>query len=374
MKKVLVTGASGFIGRHLVVALRRKGYDVRELGRNATPDDWQHAVSDIDIAFHLAGINRTTRESQFQEGNAELTRRLCRDLEATGRATPLVLSSSSQADSGETAYGRSKRDAESAVKAYQKATGAPVYIYRLCNVFGKWSRPNYNTVVATFCHNLSRGLPVTVTDRSAALRFVHVDDVVASFLRNAETNDCETPEAFLEAGPIRNITLGELHDLLASFQRDRKTFVLPDLSDPLIKCLHSTFLSFVETKDLANPVEMKQDNRGWLFELIKSPHVGQIFVSTTKAGVTRGNHYHDRKVEKFCVIQGRGIIRFRQVGQSAVFEYPVDDMKIQVVDIPPGYTHSITNIGETDMITLFWANEIFDASAPDTYFLPVHAD
>lgn len=374
MKKVLVTGSSGFIGRHLVLALRRKEYDVRELGRGATPEEWRRSVADVDIVFHLAGVNRPTQNSEFEEGNVELTRRLCRELKATGRQTPLVLSSSTQAESAESVYGRSKREAESAVLAYHEETGASAYIYRLCNVFGKWSRPNYNTVVATFCHNISRGVPVTVHDRTSALRFVHVDDVVAAFLRHVHEEKSASVGCFLEAGPVRNISLGELYDLIQSFENSRKTFVLPDLSDPLVKCLHSTFLSFVDISDLASPVDVKRDDRGWLFELIKSPHAGQIFVSTTKPGVTRGNHYHDRKVEKFCVIQGRGIIRFRQVGQSAVVEYPVDGRAIQVVDIPPGATHSITNVGETDMITLFWANEIFDASAPDTYFLPVLAD
>jgi UDP-2-acetamido-2,6-beta-L-arabino-hexul-4-ose reductase len=368
MKTILVTGAAGFMGRNLSVALRRqKDFKVLEFDIQQQADDLTQMAARADLVFHLAGVNRPKVETEFMQGNADLTRRLCECLATAGRRVPLVLSSSIQAEL-DNPYGRSKKAAEDAVLDYHQRTGAPVYVYRFPNVFGKWSRPDYNTVVATFCHNLSRGLPVQISNRTNLVRFVYIDDIVCEFVNLANRATHEPTVARPEVQPVFSITLGELYDLLVSFRDGREKSVLPDLGNRLTRYLYSTYVSFYDAKNLAYPVALKTDERGWLFELIKSPHAGQIFVSRTRPGITRGNHYHDTKIEKFCVIQGEGIIRFRHVLGAEIVEYPVNDREIRVVDIPPGYTHSIENTGGADMITLFWANEIFDPQRPDTCF------
>jgi UDP-2-acetamido-2,6-beta-L-arabino-hexul-4-ose reductase len=368
VKTILVTGSDGFMGRNLCVALCRLGsFEVLGFDAANAPEELPGLAARADLVFHLAGVNRPKDETEFLAGNADLTRRLCDALIAAGRVTPLVLSSSTQAEL-ENPYGRSKKAAEDVVLEYQQRTGAPVAIYRFPNVFGKWSRPNYNTVVATFCHNFTHGLPVQVNQRANVIRFVYVDYIVREFVSfaNAASHDAATPRR--EVQPVFTITLGELHDLLLSFREARAKSLVPDLADPLTKYLYTTYVSFLDPRALAQPVDLKTDERGWLFELVKSPHAGQIFVSRTKPGITRGNHYHDTKIEKFCVIAGEGVIRFRSVLGDEVIEYPVNDRAIQIVDIPPGYTHSIENTGTGEMITLFWSNEIFNPQRMDTYF------
>ncbi len=368
MRTILVTGSEGFIGKNFCLALRRTGeFTVLGFDVANSADELPELARRADVVFHLAGVNRPKDTGEFRTGNVDLTQRLCDALAAAGRRTPLVLSSSTQAEL-ENPYGQSKREAEETVLRYHEATKAPVYLYRFPNIFGKWSRPNYNTVVATFCYNLSRGIPVQVSNPANVIRFIYVDDIVRAFLEIARRTEPEPVAARPEPKEVFTITLGELHDLVASFAEKRRQGVLPDLANTFVRYLYSTFVSFYDAEDFAYPVDLKTDDRGWLFELIKSPHAGQIFVSRTKPGITRGNHYHDTKIEKFCVIQGEGVIRFRHVLGDELLEYPVNDRAIQVVDIPPGYTHSIENTGATDMITLFWANEIFDPQRPETYF------
>ncbi|MCS7090548.1 MAG: NAD-dependent epimerase/dehydratase family protein [Verrucomicrobiota bacterium] len=371
MKRVLVTGASGFIGRNLVTALRRRGdLDVLTCGRADPPGRMEELASTAEAVVHLAGVNRPADENEFVTGNVELTRQLCRALERAGRRATLILTSSIQAEL-DNPYGRSKRAAEVLAEAYQQSAGAAVFIYRLPNVFGKWSRPHYNTVVATFCHQISRGLPVHISDPARRLRLVYIDDVVRSFegvlLQPEVVPGCYRPVV----EPEFSITLEELHDRIVSFRDAGARGCVPDLSDPFQRALYATYLSFCDPANLARSVEIKRDARGWLFELVKSVQAGQVFVSLTRPGVTRGHHYHDTKVEKFCVVQGRGRIRLRPVHGSEILEYEVDDETIRVVEIPPGYTHSIENIGSVDLITLFWASEIFDPARPDTHPLPV---
>jgi UDP-2-acetamido-2,6-beta-L-arabino-hexul-4-ose reductase len=225
-------------------------------------------------------------------------------------------------------------------------------------------------VVATFCHNLARGLEITVNDPNREMELVYIDDVVATFLRHLNSAP-EPARQRYSVGRTFRVTLGELADRIRRLHAIRETLTVPDLGADLMKCLHATYLSFLPEDGFGYPVKLNTDNRGWLFELIKSEHFGQIFVSKTIPGITRGNHYHDTKVEKFCVIQGQGVIRFRQIDSDRILEYPVDDRAIRVVDIPPGYTHSIENTGEGEMICLFWANQIFAPGRPDTYFDPV---
>lgn len=370
MRTILVTGAKGFVGSHICLALRRSATaNVIEFTSLNRPEELPRMISSADAVIHLAGVNRPKDDADFEVGNAQLTKTLCSALKADGRKIPLIVSSSIQAEI-DNPYGRSKLAAEDAAKEYAGETGARLVIYRLPNVFGKWTKPNYNTVVATFCHNISHNLSATVTDPDADLQFVYIDDVVSELITTV--NAIGRPGvSFLEVNPVHRIKLGELHDRIMAFKVGREGSKLPNFADPLTKALYSTYLSFLAEDDLARPVDLKADDRGWLFEFVKSQAAGQIFVSKTKPGITRGNHYHDTKVEKFCVIEGSGVIRFRHVLRNEIIEYPVDDNTIKVVDIPPGLTHSIENTGVTDMITLFWVNEIFDPSSTDTYFVPV---
>jgi UDP-2-acetamido-2,6-beta-L-arabino-hexul-4-ose reductase len=370
MKTVLVTGADGFVGKNLVAALKRRD-DVRLVlfdVKNA-PTVLDAGLAEADLIYHLAGVNRPKDEGEFVTGNTGLTERMLTRLAELGRTPAFVLSSSAQAEL-DNPYGKSKKAAEDAVLKFNKETGAPVCIYRLPGIFGKWSRPNYNTVVATFCNNLARGLEITINDPDREMELVYIDDVLVAFLRHLDGAPDPARQRYSADRTFR-VTLGELAERIRRLHAIRETLTVPDLGDDLMKCLHATYLSFLPEDDFCYPVKLHTDDRGWLFELIKSEHFGQIFVSKTLPGITRGNHYHDTKLEKFCVIQGRGVIRFRRIDSDRILDYPVDDRAIKVVDIPPGYAHSIENTGEGEMICLFWANQIFAPGRPDTCFVPV---
>ncbi len=370
MKTVLITGAAGFVGKNLVAALKRRG-DVRLIlfDVNTDPAVLDAGLAEADLIYHLAGVNRPKDESEFVAGNTGLTEQMLVGLAKLGRTPVFVFSSSAQADL-DNPYGRSKKAAEDAVLKFNKETSSPVCVYRFPGIFGKGSRPDYNTVVATFCHNIARGLDITVNDPNREMELVYIDDVVAAFLRHLDGAPDPAQQRYNVERSFR-ITLGELAERIRRLHTIRETLTVPDLGDDLMKCLHATYLSFLPVDGFGYPVKLNTDNRGWLFELIKSEHFGQIFVSKTVPGVTRGNHYHDTKVEKFCVIQGQGVIRFRRIDSDRILEYLVDDGAIRVVDIPPGYTHSIENTGGGEMICLFWANQIFAPERPDTYFDPV---
>jgi UDP-2-acetamido-2,6-beta-L-arabino-hexul-4-ose reductase len=370
MQTVLVTGAAGFVGKNLVAALQRRD-DVRLLQFDVqdAPATLASALAEADVIYHLAGVNRPTDESELVSGNTGLTEQIVTIIDGLGRTPLLIMTSSIQAEL-DNPYGRSKLGAEEVLTNFSRRTGSAVGIYRLPNVFGKWSRPNYNTVVATFCHNIARGLDIVVNDPNRELELVYIDDVVAALLRHLAMEVDPRQQRFTVSRTFR-VTLGELAQRIRDLHAIRTTLVVPDLADDLMKCLHATYLSFLPEDAFAFPVKLSTDQRGWLFELIKSRHFGQIFVSQTLPGVTRGNHYHDTKLEKFCVIQGQGVIRFRRINAEAILEYPVDDSAIQVVDIPPGYTHSLENTGAGKLICLFWSNQIFDPAWPDTFFVPV---
>lgn len=383
MKKVLVTGSNGFLGRNLCVALgRQKNVEILRFDVENDVGELEQYLKDADFIFHLAGVNRPKDESEFTEGNTNLTRTLCEMAESHGSTAPILFSSSTQAES-DNAYGRSKKAAEDVLIEHASRSGVPILIYHFPNLFGKWSNPDYNSVVSTFCYNIAHDLPIKVSDPAHVVTFAYIDDVVEECLRQAlgtgrwslgdgrGLEPREPTQHYYEVAETYSVSLGRLAGLIKAFLTVRDGGAMPDLSDPFTKKLYATFLSYYDTDAFAYPVVLKTDNRGWLFELIKSEQFGQIFVSTTHPGITRGNHGHDTKVEKFCVIQGKGIIRFRHVVTNEIAEYEVSGENIQIVDIPPGYTHSIENIGETEMITLFWASEIFNPDEPDTYFEPV---
>jgi UDP-2-acetamido-2,6-beta-L-arabino-hexul-4-ose reductase len=370
MKSILVTGSRGFIGQNLIQALKRRGnYRVFEFDINDSLEFFAEAVRQADIIFHLAGVNRPEKVEEYESGNAGFTKTLVSLLEEAKVKPVIVFSSSIQARL-DNPYGLSKRRAEEVLINWADRCGGTVAIFRLPNVFGKWCRPNYNSAIATFCHNIARGLEINITDPERVLELVYIDDVVNTFLNMIESPPTKSAR-FYEVEPVFKIKLVKVVELIRSFKESRQSLILPDFSDPLIKRLYATYISYLPENEFAYRPEIKIDNRGQLAELLKSPYSGQIFISRTKPGITRGNHYHDTKTEKFIVIDGEAIIRFRHIKRGDVIEYRVSGNDFKIVDIPPGYTHSIENVGDKELIVLFWASEIFDPQKPDTYPLEV---
>lgn len=369
--RVLVTGARGFIGKNLALALsRRTDTEVLEFDVNTTGKSLEDLLDVSDAVFHLGGVNRPQRVDEFWKGNAQLTRTLCGTLSALGRAPLLVVSSSIQA-ALDNPYGRSKREAEEAALAFGRETGAAVRVFRLPGVFGKWCRPDYNSVVATFCHKMARGLPIAVSDPERVVELVHVDAVVRAFVGLLDGVEPPREGEFCRVQPAYRISLGGLAETLGGFGDSRRTLEVPDFADELTRLLYSTYQSYLERGQLAYALEQRCDHRGELAELLRSRHFGHIFVSRTRPGITRGNHYHDSKVEKFVVVDGEAIVRLRSVLGEEVVDCPVSGRDFKVVDIPPGYTHNITNVGSGDLVVLFWASEPFDPERPDTWPLEV---
>ncbi|MFN8468692.1 MAG: NAD-dependent epimerase/dehydratase family protein [Caldilineaceae bacterium] len=368
---VLITGAAGFLGRNLAAWLRtRPDCRVLEFDREHPWEALAKGLDQADFVFHLAGINRPETEQEFFTGNVGLTEQICDHLLRRTQPVPLVLSSSIQATL-DNPYGRSKAAAEMVVVNYARLSGAYTCIYRLANVFGKWSRPNYNSVVATFCYNIARDLPIAISDPARILTLVYVDDVMRHFMGELDAASQAGSVQQCTAGPTAQITLGELAAQLQQFRAVRSTLRMPNFGDPFVGKLYATYLAYLPEEDFAYALDRKCDARGCLAEFLKLPAFGQLFVSRTASGVTRGNHYHHTKTEKFLVLEGEAVVRFRRLDCEAVIEYRVAGTDMRVVDIPPGYTHSLQNIGEGELITLFWSSEIFDQAQPDTCFLPV---
>jgi UDP-2-acetamido-2,6-beta-L-arabino-hexul-4-ose reductase len=368
---ILVTGAKGFIGKNLIYWLERQdGVKVIAFDRENPPDELESRLTIADAVYHLAGVNRPQTEDEFMTVNVDLTAYLCDVLLQHGRPIPIFLASSTQALL-DNPYGVSKRQAEDMVMRYAAQIGASVGIYRLTNVFGKWCRPHYNSVVATFCHSIAHDLPITISDPARELELIYIDDVVKAFLFNlSATNPAGV--TYCTVSPSYKITLGCLADLICSFRDARQTLIIPDFSDRLVGKLYGTYLSYLPEGNFGYQLEKKRDQRGCLAEFAKSPAFGQIFVSRTAPGVTRGHHYHHTKAEKFLVLEGEAVIRFRHLHSTQILEYTVRGEDFRVVDIPTGYTHSIENIGPRELITLFWASEVFDPERPDTYFESVY--
>lgn len=389
--KALVTGSAGFIGRHLVAALaRREGVEVIEYDLGSPPGALEAGLRTADIVYHLAGVNRPPKVEEFRTGNVGLTEQICAGLERLGRTPVVVLSSSIQALL-DNPYGVSKREAEQVLEQWTARSGGRAVIFRLKNVFGKWCQPNYNSVTATFCHNIAHDLPIAISDPARELELVYIDDVVAGLLGVGDGSAagglaggrCE----FREVPRSFRVTLGDLAARIRAFRESRRSLRVPDFADEFNRCLYATYLSYLEGADFAYALEQKTDPRGSLAEFVKSPAAGQIFVSRTKPGITRGNHFHHTKTEKFLVVEGEAIVRFRKIGgrprtpaatasaggttaepAPEVIAHPVSGKEFKVVDIPPGYTHSIENVGTGELVTLFWASEVFDPQRPDTYW------
>jgi UDP-2-acetamido-2,6-beta-L-arabino-hexul-4-ose reductase len=367
--RIVITGADGFIGRNLSVRLGEQGFtDVVGITLESSSDDLRAALQGAGFVFHLAGINRPKDVSEFATGNAAFTETVCELLAAAGNKAPVVLSSSTQA-ALDNPYGLSKRAAEDALLKHSAASGAPVYLFRLTNVFGKWAQPNYNSAVATFCHNTARGGEISINDPAAALRLVYVDDVVEAFI--GLLNKPETPSGFVEAGPEYETTVGEVAEMVRGFAASRASMLTPRVGLGLVRALYSTYLSYLPPESFAYEVPRHGDPRGVFVEMLKTPDCGQFSYFTAHPGITRGEHYHHSKTEKFLVIKGTAHFGFRHITTGERYELVTKGGEARIVETVPGWTHNITNIGDDEMIVMLWANEIFDQKKPDTFACPV---
>lgn len=367
--KVLITGANGFVGKNLIAHLKeRKDIEVLRFCREDNIASLHSLVSKVDFIFHLAGVNRPQNPEEFKVGNADLTQALCLAVEAAGRKIPLLYTSSIQAELSNE-YGSSKRDAEEALLSLSARHGNNVHLYRLPNVFGKWARPNYNSAVATFCHNISHGLPISINDPNAKISLVYIDDVVDSFVSVMDGKQSGNP--FVNVQPHYATTVGELSAQLYAFKESRQSMITERVGTGFVRALYSTYLSYLPPEDFTYEVPKYGDARGVFVEMLKTKDSGQFSYFTAHPGITRGGHYHHTKTEKFLVIKGKACFRFRHIASDEFYELFTDGDTPEIVETVPGWSHDITNVGENEMIVMLWANEIFDRELPDTYTMPV---
>lgn len=372
MPTILITGANGFVGKNLQLHLsERKDVQVRCFTRANTVDELPALLNGADFVFHLAGVNRPQDPAAFVVGNAGLTQALCTALAqvatTTGRKVPVAFASSIQA-AQDNAYGQSKRAAEDALFALQHEYGVPVHVFRLPNVFGKWARPNYNSAVATFCHNTARGLPITVNDPAASLTLVYVDDVVQRFIHLLDGADAALDAAgFATVAPQYSTTVGALAAQIQAFKESRNNLVTERVGTGLVRALYSTYVSYLPVEKFAYTVPQHGDARGVFVEMLKTPDCGQFSYFTAHPGITRGGHYHHSKTEKFLVIKGCARFKFRHMHTGETHTLDTSGEQAQVVETVPGWTHDITNIGSDELVVMLWANEIFDRERPDTF-------
>jgi len=373
MKTVLVTGSKGFIGKNLMVRLEElDNVTIKSFDKEEDIDTLKKFLGEADIIFHLAGVNRPENVEEFEKVNTGLTESMIDLLEKMNKKIPIVITSSIQAKL-DTPYGKSKKMAEDELIKYAKKNSVPVYIFRLPNVFGKWSKPNYNSVVSTFCYNISHNLDIAISDPKKELELAYIDDVIVEFISLLNRENVDFYKYYYNIKRTFKVTLGELADRLYEIRDIRNTLFVPNLSNHFMRFLHATYLSYLDKDALLYEMDLKKDNRGSFVELMKSKTFGQVSISRSRKGVIRGNHYHNTKNEKFYVMQGEAVIKLRNILDDKIIFYYVSGEKIEIVDIPPGYTHSIENLtkGSGEMILLIWANEIFDPENPDTYYCEV---
>lgn len=362
--KVLVTGADGFIGKNLCLALaERPGVDILRVTRKTDDATLAAHLAAADSIFHLAGINRPSDPAEFATGNAGFTARLVGGLRQAGRSVPVAFTSSIQAEL-DNHYGASKADAERVLEEYACDSGAAVAAYRLPNVFGKWARPNYNSVVATFCHNIACGLPIQINDPSTVVRLVYIDDVVEEFLRFLESPGVGFSRP--EVAPVYSATVGQLAEQIRAFGAVRESLVSERVGEGLVRALYATYVSYLTPAAFSYTVPRHTDPRGVFVEMLKTKDSGQFSFFTAHPGVTRGGHYHHTKTEKFLVIKGRALFKFRHMSTQERYEVEASGDQSVIVETIPGWVHDITNIGDDEMVVMLWANEIFDRARPDT--------
>lgn len=365
--KLLVTGSGGFIGKNLCAHLRNKGYtDLLEYEAASEPELLDQYAAECDFVFHLAGINRPENIENF-ENNYTFTNELLQSLKKHGNKAPILFSSSYQAKLTNL-YGQSKKRAENILFDYGVEQKVEVFVYRLPGVFGKWCRPHYNSVVATFCDAIAKGQPVKVDDADAQVNLVHIDDVMEEFI-NALNHQANKTGNFCEVKNVHQIKVIDLKNLITSFRESRNNLGVANMSDPLTYKLYSTYISYLPEDSFSYPLAAHTDQRGSFVEFMKSQSGGQVSINIIKPGATKGNHWHHTKTEKMIVLSGAGVIHFRQIVGEKFFEYPLSADKPTAVDIPAGYVHSITNTGTSEMIVLIWVNKNFDSQNPDTYYV-----
>ncbi len=370
--KILITGANGFVGKNLCLHLsERKDVSVLCFERKNSPDELPGLVAEVDFVFHLAGVNRPQDPQEFFSGNTDLTKALCEAIVAvnakTGRKIPVIYTSSIQADR-DNPYGQSKLQAELALQALSEQHGVPVFVFRLPNVFGKWCQPNYNSAVATFCHNIARGLPIQINDPATPVTLVYVDDVVARFLALMDRADAQLDaQGFVTVSPQYSTTVGELATHLHTFRDSRQSMITERVGSGFLRALYSTYVSYLPTELFSYLVPQHGDPRGVFVEMLKTQDSGQFSYFTAHPGITRGGHYHHTKTEKFLVIKGEARFKFRHMETGETYELLTRGDKAEIVETVPGWTHDITNIGSVEMIVMLWANEIFDRERPDTF-------
>jgi UDP-2-acetamido-2,6-beta-L-arabino-hexul-4-ose reductase len=368
--KILVTGAKGFVGKNLIAELRNRGYEeILEFDIDTDISLLDEYTKECEFIFHLAGVNRPQNEKDFMEGNYGFTTVLLNKLREHGNKSPILITSSIQAEL-DNPYGKSKKAGENVMFLYEEETSSRALVYRLPNVFGKWCRPNYNSAVATFCNNIANDLEIKVNDPALVMNLVYIDDVVDEFI-NALDGKENKLDKYCSVPVIHTVTLGKIAELIQSFKESRINLSVPNMGNEFEKKLYSTYLSYLPKDKFSYPLKMNIDNRGSFTEFIKTQDRGQVSINTSKPGITKGNHWHHSKNEKFLVVSGRGVIKFRQIDSNDIIEYYISGDKLEVIDIPTGYTHNIINLGDSDMVTVMWANESFNPESPDTYFLEV---
>ena len=368
--KVGITGSNGFIGKNFLEYLDRTGnVEVITFTRSDSLSDLRLLVESVDFIFHFAGVNRPTNKKDFYKGNQRLTEKIVDFAMENRNKVPILMCSSIQAEH-ESDYGKSKLGSELALENYAKKSGSNVYIYRLPNVFGKWSKPNYNTVISTWCYNMSRDLDIKISNENIQLELVYIDDVVECFASHIYDN-AGLKISYPVVYPTYQETLGGIHNLLTQFKESRKSLIIPPVGKGFTRALYATYLSFLPVDKFSYELKGHQDQRGAFYEFLKTQDSGQFSISTSAPGVVRGTHYHNTKNEKFLVVKGEASIKLRQIHGDDIVEFTVSDKKLEVVEMIPGYTHDICNTGNDEMILLLWANEIFEIQKPDTYFKEV---
>lgn len=369
--KILITGAKGFIGKNLIAELHNQGFnELLEFDIDSSIDQLNEYARDCQFVFHLAGVNRPENEADYLQGNFNFTASLLEALKEHKNKAPILISSSIQALLNNP-YGKSKKAGEDLMFEYSNETNAPVFVFRLPNVFGKWCRPNYNSAIATFCNNTARNLSIQINDPETILKLVYIDDVINSFIDRLKYGSTRKSKGFEKISPVYEIKLGQIVDLIRTFRTSRETLKVPDMFDEFAKKLYSTYLSYLPVDKFSYSLNMNVDQRGSFTEFLKTKESGQVSINISKPHVTKGNHWHHTKNEKFLVVSGSAVIRFRKIDEIKVYEYYVTGENLEVIDIPVGYTHNIENIGVTDLVTVMWVNEVFDKEKPDTYFLEV---
>ncbi|MCQ8228294.1 UDP-2-acetamido-2,6-beta-L-arabino-hexul-4-ose reductase [Pantoea trifolii] len=368
---VLITGSDGFIGKNLSLRLSEiKGITAFNFSRQQNEQELSALLQDVDFVFHLAGINRPLNPEEFTTGNINLTQSVCSCIadifEKTGRMIPVLLTSSIHAVL-ETPYGNSKREAENVLLRLNNKYGIPIYICRLPGVFGKWAKPNYNSVVATFCHNIANDKPIEIADKHHPLKLVHIDDVLTTFISILDRKNVNPlRDVLLEIQPEYHTTVGELADTIKSFADSRENLVTERVGNGFLRALYSTYVSYLPVDKFTYSIKEHKDPRGRFVEIIKTIDSGQVSYFTAHPGVTRGGHYHHCKTEKFLVIQGTAKFRFRHLLTNERYELVTSKAQACIVETIPGWSHDVTNIGDEELIAIVWANENFDAQNPDT--------